>query len=106
MRALPLFVSAVLAQTSAQAADLSRTPNLTLDGAREVIAAAVAHARASQAPGGAIAVVDAAGTLVSLERLDGTFPAAREHLHRQGAHRCAVPQADPRIRGTRQRADA
>lgn len=76
MRALSLFVSAMLAQTSAQAAELGRTANLTLDGAREVIAAAVAHARASQAPGGAIAVVDASGTLVSLERLDGTFPAA------------------------------
>jgi len=49
---------------------------LSLAEARVAVAAAVARARQLGAPGGAIAVVDDGGHLVSLERLDGTFPAA------------------------------
>jgi glc operon protein GlcG len=48
---------------------------LTLDGARQVIAAAVAYAKKNNAPGGVIAVVDDGGNLMALERLDGTFAA-------------------------------
>ncbi len=48
---------------------------LTGEGAKRVVAAAVAEARRSGA-GGAIAVVDDGGALLYLERLDGTFPAA------------------------------
>jgi glc operon protein GlcG len=48
--------------------------DLTLDGARIAIAAAGAEARRAGA-GGVIAVVDAGGNLMALERLDGTFPA-------------------------------
>jgi glc operon protein GlcG len=48
---------------------------LTLDGARQVIAAAVAEAKKVNAPGGVIAVVDDGGNLMALERLDGTFAA-------------------------------
>lgn len=48
---------------------------LTLDGAKAVIAAAVAEAKKLGAPGGAIAVVDDGGNLLALERLDGTFAA-------------------------------
>ena len=48
---------------------------LTLDGAKKVIAAAVAEARSKNAPGGAIAVVDEGGNLVAVERLDNTFAA-------------------------------
>ena len=48
---------------------------LTIDGARKVIAAAVAYAKKNNAPGGVIAVVDDGGNLMALERLDGTFPA-------------------------------
>lgn len=46
-----------------------------LDGARHVIAVAVAEATRLKA-GGAIAVVDEGGSLVALERLDGTFAAS------------------------------
>src|SRR6058998_989037 len=46
---------------------------LTLDGALKVIAGAVAEAKAKNAPGGVIAVVDDGGNLMALERLDGTF---------------------------------
>lgn len=49
---------------------------LTLEGARTVIAAAIAAAKQKQAPGGAIAVVDEGGNLIALERLDNTFGAA------------------------------
>jgi glc operon protein GlcG len=48
---------------------------LTLEGAKKVIAAAVAEAKSKKAPGGAIAVVDDGGNLVAVERLDHTFAA-------------------------------
>src|SRR6201982_1499352 len=47
---------------------------LTLDGARQVIAAAKAEAREKHS-GGVIAVVDDGGNLMALERIDGTFAA-------------------------------
>ena len=49
--------------------------SLSIDGARKVIAAAVAEAKKVNAPGGVIAVVDDGGNLMALERLDGTFAA-------------------------------
>lgn len=49
--------------------------SLNLDGAKRVIASAVAEAKSKDAPGGAIAVVDEGGNLVAVERLDNTFAA-------------------------------
>jgi glc operon protein GlcG len=49
--------------------------SLTIDGAKKVIAGAVAYAKKNKAPGGVIAVVDEGGNLMALERLDGTFAA-------------------------------
>lgn len=54
----------------------SVTEPLSLSDAKKVVAAAISYARSNAAPGGAIAVVDAGGLLIYLERLDGTFPAA------------------------------
>jgi glc operon protein GlcG len=51
---------------------------LTLDGAKKVIAEAVKFAKEKNAPGAAIAVVDAGGNVICIERLDGTFAAASE----------------------------
>jgi glc operon protein GlcG len=51
-------------------------PHLTLADAKAVVATAVDYAQDHSAPGGTIAVVDAGGSLVYLERLDGTFPAS------------------------------
>jgi glc operon protein GlcG len=68
-----LITLALAVTGSALAADLTTQPALTLDGAKSVVAAALSYARAKNAPGGAIAVVDPAGTLIYLERLDGTF---------------------------------
>src|SRR5499433_3492746 len=48
---------------------------LTIDGAKKVIAGAVAYAKKNNAPGGVIAIVDDGGNLMALERLDGTFAA-------------------------------
>ena len=48
---------------------------LTIEGARKVIASAIAYAKKNNAPGGVIAVVDDGGNLMALERLDGTFAA-------------------------------
>jgi len=50
--------------------------NVTLAGAKRVMETARDFARSLGAPGGAIAIVDAGGSLVLLERLDGTFPSA------------------------------
>ena len=67
---LALFAMSAIANT--QTADKK---TLTLDGAKKVIAAAVAYAKKNNAPGGVIAVVDDGGNLMALERLDGTFAA-------------------------------
>lgn len=56
---------------------VSTKPALTLEGANRVLGAAIAEARKRNA-GGAIAVVDDGGTLVALQRLDGTFAAGSE----------------------------
>src|SRR6266849_912198 len=67
-----LMLSAVAVTSQAQVAD---KPGLTLDGAKQVIAAAVAEAKRVNAPGGVIAVVDDGGNLMALERIDGKFAA-------------------------------
>jgi len=56
-------------------AQVAEKKGLTLEGAKKVIAAAVAEAQQQHAPGGVIAVVDEGGNLMALERLDGTFAA-------------------------------
>jgi glc operon protein GlcG len=56
-------------------AQIAPKKGLTLEGARTVIAGAVAEAKRLNAPGGVIAVVDEGGNLMALERLDGTFAA-------------------------------
>ena len=56
-------------------AQTTEKKSLTLEGAKTVIASAVAYAKKNNAPGGVIAVVDEGGNLMALERLDGTFAA-------------------------------
>ena len=70
-----LGILTLLTLSSVGAAQIIEKKGLTLDGAKKVIAAAVAEARSKNAPGGAIAVVDEGGNLVALERLDNTFAA-------------------------------
>lgn len=71
-----MTVTALLATAAASAgAQTATRKTLTIDGAKKVIAAAVAYAKKNNAPGGVIAVVDEGGNLMALERLDGTFAA-------------------------------
>src|SRR5215467_14167227 len=72
-----LAVAIMMTMASAGYAEpVSDKRGLTLDGARKVIAAAVAEATRLNAPGGSIAVVDEGGNLLALERLDQTFAAS------------------------------
>jgi glc operon protein GlcG len=65
----------VLSTAISARAQVIEKKSLTIDGAKRVIAAAVAEAKKLNAPGGVIAVVDDGGNLMALERLDGTFAA-------------------------------
>jgi uncharacterized protein GlcG (DUF336 family)/mannose-6-phosphate isomerase-like protein (cupin superfamily) len=69
------IVLALSSLTSFAKAQTIEKKSLTIDGAKKVIAAAVAYAKKNNAPGGVIAVVDEGGNLMALERLDGTFAA-------------------------------
>jgi len=68
-------MSVVLA-TASHADSVTDKRGLTLEGAKNVIAATVAEATRINAPGGSIAVVDEGGNLLALERLDQTFAAS------------------------------
>ena len=70
-----LGILTVLTLSSGGSAQTIEKKGLTLDGAKKVIAAAVAEAKSKNAPGGAIAVVEERGNLVAAERLDNTFAA-------------------------------
>jgi glc operon protein GlcG len=67
-----LIVLSVALNANAQTVDKKA---LTIEGAKKVIAGAVAYAKKNNAPGGVIAVVDEGGNLMALDRLDGTFAA-------------------------------
>ena len=69
---------AIIAMTTSVNAQVITTKNISLGAAKKIVAEAVVYAKANNAPGGAIAVVDAGGNLVYLERLDNTFAAASE----------------------------
>lgn len=53
---------------------IATTRTLTLEGANQVLAAAIAKAT-QRGAGGAIAVVDDGGSLIAFQRIDGTFAA-------------------------------
>lgn len=72
-----VFAALALAATvpaAPAAGQVTSRAGLTLDGARNALAAATAYAR-TRAGTGVIAVVDEGGNLMALERLDGTFAA-------------------------------
>lgn len=72
---LTAIVMMIAAESNSQTI---QTKNISLEAAKKVVAEAVKYAKANNAPGGAIAIVDNGGNLVYLERLDGTFAAAAE----------------------------
>jgi glc operon protein GlcG len=75
MKSLSAAVLALsLLLPAAARAQVVEKRTLTLEGARRVIAAAVADARARKTTG-VFAVVDDGGNLIAVERIDGTFAA-------------------------------
>ncbi|MGD9590629.1 MAG: heme-binding protein [Pyrinomonadaceae bacterium] len=70
-----LFAAGLFAALVPTQAQTVEKRSITLEGARTVIAGAKEYARKNNAPGGVIAVVDDGGSLVALERIDGTFSA-------------------------------
>jgi glc operon protein GlcG len=70
-----LLAVVMMVAGSAAQAQVAERKSLTLEGARRVIKAAEEYGKENKAPGGVIAVVDAGGNLMALERLDGTFAA-------------------------------
>ena len=73
-----LFLLFCLSLSIQLTAQVAATYELTLEGAHEIMAKAKAYAQERNAPGAAIAIVDAGGCLILLERLSGTFPVAAE----------------------------
>jgi len=67
-------VAALMSLAPLAQSQVADTKTLTMDGARKVIAAAVAEANSKKTTG-VIAVVDSGGNLMALERIDGTFAA-------------------------------
>ena|SRR5262245_32629141 len=77
MKLLPITVGLLFAlmTLSAAQAQTAQKKALNLEGAKKVIATAIAEAKKLNAPGAAIAVVDDGGNLMAVERLDNTFAA-------------------------------
>lgn len=73
-----LSFAAMVMMASKTNAQLLTMKTISLEAAKKVVAEAVNYAKANNAPGGAIAIVDNGGNLVYLEKLDGTFAAASE----------------------------
>jgi uncharacterized protein GlcG (DUF336 family)/quercetin dioxygenase-like cupin family protein len=78
LRVLTAALAALSTSVSALAADIVNMPTLTLEGAQRVAKAATAYATAHNAPGASVAVVDAGGHTIYVERLDGTFSAGSD----------------------------
>ena len=77
MKKIFLIIAAALIMNAAFSQVLTQK-NLSLEGAKKIVAEAIQFAKSVNAPGGSIAVVDAGGNLIYLERLDNTFAAAAE----------------------------
>ena len=77
MKNIFLFLTAMISVYSLKAQVVSNK-TISLEGAKKVVAEAVKFAKSVDAPGGSIAIVDAGGNLIYLERLDGTFAASAE----------------------------
>jgi glc operon protein GlcG len=75
MKTHALVLTLVLCLCAAAVGQAQTSPVLDLTGAARITAIAVSEARSRNA-GGSVAVVDAGGHLLALQRIDGTFPAA------------------------------
>jgi glc operon protein GlcG len=73
MKTLSLSIALTLIALRAAAGEIATRPTLTLDGARSLADGALRYAREHGAPGAAVAIVDAGGIVIYVERVDGTF---------------------------------
>jgi uncharacterized protein GlcG (DUF336 family)/mannose-6-phosphate isomerase-like protein (cupin superfamily) len=73
MKTLSLSIALTLIALRAAAGEIATRPTLTLDGARSLADGALRYAHEHGAPGAAVAVVDAGGIVIYVERVDGTF---------------------------------
>ncbi|MEM9363368.1 MAG: heme-binding protein [Bacteroidota bacterium] len=79
MRILQSLIPVIVFLTTALlTAQVEQSYDLTLEGAKKIMKVASDYAKANNAPGGAIAIVDSGGHVILLERLTGTFPAASD----------------------------
>jgi len=78
MKRIFILSSFLLTVCSLVNAQVITQKNISLASSKKIIDEAIKYAQTVNAPGGAIAVVDAGGNLVSLIRLDNTFAAAAE----------------------------
>lgn len=77
MKQYVCLIGLLLAFTTASA-QVKTTYVLTQEACKKIAAASVKYAVENAAPGGSIAIVDAGGHLLYLERLDNTFAHAAE----------------------------
>jgi glc operon protein GlcG len=78
MKKILFLVTVISMIAMVSTAQVLTQKNLSLAAAKKIVAEAVKYAQSVNSPGGAIAVVDAGGNLIYLERLDNTFAAASE----------------------------
>jgi glc operon protein GlcG len=73
-----LFIACACLLVSQAQAQLPTKYILTQKAAHKIMDDALAYAKQNNAPGGCIAITDDAGSLILLEKLDGTFPKASD----------------------------
>lgn len=78
MKNILLSIVTILCLQQMTSAQVLEAKTISLEAAKKIVAEASRYAKANNAPGGAIAVVDNGGNLIYLERIDGTFAAAAE----------------------------
>ncbi len=73
-----LSLALLLTLISTTRAQVKTTYTLTQESCKKMAAASIKYAVDNAAPGGSVAIVDAGGHLLYLERMDGTFAQAAE----------------------------
>ena len=87
------LVTVLLTTVSVARAQVKTTYTLTQESCKKIAAASIKYAVDNAAPGGSIAIVDAGGHLLYLERMDNTFAQAAEVSH-QKARTAALFEKD------------
>jgi len=73
-----LITSVLITLATLAQAQVKTTYLLTQESCKKIAAASLKYAADNAAPGGSVAIVDAGGHLLYLERMDGTFAQAAE----------------------------